>query len=71
MGMGKHMGNKEKDRLSSVGKSFSERPSFMDRVKSSFGTDEKPKKKKKKKGKGPRLNKDKTAAFMKGWRGED
>ncbi len=57
MSMDKNLGNKEKERLKSVGKSFSERPSFMDRVKSSFGMKDKPEKKKPKKKKPYRYKK--------------
>ena len=60
----------ENKRHKAIGDSFRNRPSFMDRVKGALGYDEEEKKKKKeeeksKRGGGPKLNKDKTAAFMK------
>ena len=68
-----------KDRLTKIGDSFRNRPSFMDRVKGLMGSDEEEEKKeqekkkkekekkKEKQKKGPNLDKDKVDAFMKGW----
>ncbi len=61
----------ENDRQKKIGDSFRNRPSFMDRVKGLMGSDEEEEKKKKKKKKeakagGPKLDKEKVDAFMKG-----